>query len=125
MAVYSRPGYVGLDDRILLNAENIDGKISRTNTDVTTLLLNYAGHSVGPMMVEFTVSSAVPAAGIEGGIVAYLIAAGEVPLTFTFAGQTYNCNGRIDDTTLKTAVGEKNVSSFTFKGALLNIVASA
>lgn len=125
MANYSRPGYVGLDDRILLNAENIDGKLSRTNTDVLTLLLDYAGHSVGPLMVEFTVSSAVPAAGIEGDIVAILVSADELPLTFTYAGSTYNCSGRIDDTTLKTAVGEKNVTSFTFKGKLLNIVANA
>lgn len=124
MSAYSRPGYVSLDGRVLLQADNIDGKLSRSNTSVVTLLLNYAGHSVGPSEVEFTVSSAVPATGVEGGIAQKLIAAGEIPLAFTFAGATYNCIGRIDETTFKTAVGEKNVSSFMFKGGLLNIVSA-
>lgn len=125
MAVYSRPGYVSLNGRVLLQADNIDGKTSRSNTSVTTLQLDYAGHSVGPLEVEFTVSSAVPASGIEGAVVQKLIAAGEVPLAFTFAGSTYNCIGRIDETSFKTAVGEKNVSSFTYKGGLLNIASAA
>ena len=125
MTAFSRPGYVSLDARVLLMAENVDGKLARSNTSVLTLLLDYAGHSVGPMEVEFTVSSAVPAAGIEGNIVPLLIASGELPLAFTFAGSTYNCSGRIDETTFKTAIGEKNVSTFMFKGKLLNTVSAS
>ena len=66
--VYSRPGYISIAGRVLLQVMKIDVKFDSGNKDVDTLLLQRAGHSLGPQKVSVDVSSAVPAAGIEGDI---------------------------------------------------------
>ena len=88
--VYSRPGYISIAGRVLLQVMKIDVKFDSGNKDVDTLLLQRAGHSLGPQKVSVDVSSAVPAAGIEGDIIQRLIGAGTQSFAMTFAGTIYN-----------------------------------
>lgn len=122
---YSRPGYISVGGRVLLQAMKIDVKFDSGNKDVDTLLLGRAGHSAGPQKVSVDVSSAVPAAGIEGDIIQRLVQAGTQSFAMTFAGTTYNIEGDIRTAGFMTDVGSPNGTDFNVSGKLLNTASAA
>ena len=122
---YSRPGYISVGGRVLLQAMKIDVKFDSGNKDVDTLLLGRAGHSLGPQKVSVDVSSAVPASGIEGDIIQRLVNAGTQSFAMTFAGTTYNIEGDIRAAGFSTDVGNPNGTDFNVSGKLLNTVSAA
>lgn len=122
MAVYSRPGFVLYAGQPVLQASNVSFSFETDNKDVNTLLLGRAGHSAGPRKVQFDVTSAVPAAGMERAWIAIANAQGEVSLAFKIANKTYNCTGDIRNVKVDTSVDKANDVSFTFHGILINEV---
>lgn len=123
--VYSRPGYISIAGRVLLQVMKIDVKFDSGNKDVDTLLLQRAGHSLGPQKVSIDVSSAVPAAGIEGDIIQRLIAAGTQSFAVTYAGTIYNVEGDIRTASFNTSVGDPNGTDFNVSGKLINTASAA
>jgi hypothetical protein len=122
---YSRPGYISVAGRVLLQVMKIDVKFDSGNKDVDTLLLGRAGHSLGPQKVSIDVSSAVPAAGIEGDIITRLINAGTQSFAITFAGTIYNVEGDIRTGGFSTDVGNPNGTDFNVSGKLINTASAA
>mgnify|MGYP000911072834 CR=1 FL=1 len=121
---YSRPGYIAVNGRVLLQVMKVELKLDSGNKDVETLLLGWAGPSVGPQKVEISVSSAVPATGIEGDIIPLLVTAGTQSFAITFAGKTYNVEGDIRTAGFSSDVGNPNGTDFTVSGKLLNIASA-
>lgn len=122
---YSRPGYISVGGRVLLQASKIDVKFDSGNKDVDTLQLGRAGHSIGPQKVSVDVSSAVPASGIEGDIIRRLVQAGTQNFAMTYAGTTYNIEGDIRTAGFMTDVGSPNGTDFNVSGKLLNTASAA
>ena len=122
---YSRPGYISVAGRVLLQVMKIDVKFDSGNKDVDTLLLGRAGHSLGPQKVSIDVSSAVPAAGIEGDIITRLLAAGTQSFAITYAGTIYNVEGDIRTAGFNTDVGNPNGTDFNVSGKLINQTSAA
>lgn len=117
---YSRPGYISIGGRTLLQSMKIDVKFDSGNKDVDTLLLGRAGHSLGPQKVSIDVSAAVPAAGIEGDIITRLINAGTQQIAVTYAGSIYNVEGDIRTAGFSTDVGNPNGMDYNISGKLIN-----
>jgi hypothetical protein len=103
----------------------VDVKFDSGNKDVDTLLLGRAGHSLGPQKVSIDVSSAVPAAGIEGDIITRLINAGTQSFAITFAGTIYNVEGDIRTAGFSSDVGNPNGTDFNVSGKLINTASAA
>lgn len=123
MALYSGPGYVEYQGRVLRQAKDVEIKFDPQNKDVNTLLLGRAGHTPGPAMVTVSVTSAIPSAdagGLEVDWIAASAAQAEVELTYVCAGTRYRVRGDVRDASMKSsAEGEANTVSFTHHGKLL------
>ena len=122
---YSRPGFISIGGRTLLQSMKIDVKFDSGNKDVDTLLLGRAGHSLGPQKVSIDVSSAVPASGIEGDIITRLINAGTQSFAITYAGTIYNVEGDIRTAGFSSDVGNPNGTDFNVSGKLINTASAA
>lgn len=122
MATYSAPGFVLYAGIPVLQASQVSFNFTTDNKDVNTLLLGRAGHSAGPRKVQISVTSAVPAAGMEQAWFAIANAQSEVSLAFKMAGKTYNCRGDIREVKADTSVDKANDVSFEFHGILVNEV---
>lgn len=120
MAVYSAPGFVLFEGTPVLQANQVSMSVETDNKDVMTLLLGNAGFSAGSKKVQISVTSAIPAAGMERAWVTIANAQGEVSLGFKLAGVTYNCKGDIRSVKADTSVDKANEVSFEFHGRLIN-----
>lgn len=119
---YSGPAFVLYNGRPVLQASSIDFSVETDNKDVNTLILGRAGHSAGAKSVKLSVSSAVPADGLEVDWVAIANAQAEVPIGVSFAGDTYNCRGDVRSVKLGSSVDKANEVSFEFSGRVVNTV---
>lgn len=122
---YSRPGFISVAGRVLLQVMKVDVNFDSGNKDVDTLLLGRAGHSLGPQKVSIDVSSAVPASGIEGDIITRLINAGTQSFAITYAGTIYNVEGDIRTAGFSSDVGNPNGTDFNVSGKLINTASAA
>ncbi len=122
MAVYSGPGFVLYNGAPVLQSDTITYDFQTDNKDVNTLLLGNAGFSAGPRKVQVSVSSAVPADGLEFDWIGIANAQQQVNLSFRLAGTTYNCTGDIRSVKLDTSVDKANQVSFEFHGKQTDVV---
>ncbi len=119
---YSGPAFVLYNGRPVLQASSIDFSLDTDTEDVNALLLGRVHHSACAKSVKLSVSSAVPADGLEVDWVAIANAQAEVPIGVSFAGDTYNCRGDVRSVKLGSSVDKANEVSFEFSGRVVNTV---
>lgn len=122
MALYSGPGTVLLNGLPLLQTESMTYALDSGNKPVMTTALGYAGFSVGPTQVNIAVTNAAPTTGLEVDWDGLVASHTEVTMGFRFAGKTRMCRGDVRDLRLETGVDRPNQVSFTFHGALLQVI---
>jgi hypothetical protein len=117
--VYSGPGFVRLDGRVLLRSTKISLKIDSNNSDVVTILGGREGHTPGPTAVTASVESPIPADGFEVDFPRLCAAGAEHTLDFVIGSTEYPCVGDIRSSGVEGAAGSPNSTSFDFSGRLV------
>jgi hypothetical protein len=111
---YEGPGTVILGNDIQMEATTVRYSYNANARPVVTMRKGLAGRSLGPGQSSFSVTSAIPRAGMESDVLAKCVADADVTVTFVLAGKRYQIEGWID--TVNVEQSEANSASVSFDG---------
>lgn len=120
MAEFAKPGYIlNQYDTPLIYSDKIQRQVQSNDKALFTNLTGFAGHSDGCTIVEFTVDSPIPQAGVEFDAAGYAASHTTLTLKFKIAGKTETVRGRVLEESIDTAAGDTTKQSFKFQGGLI------
>lgn len=111
---YEGPATVILDGDIQAEATSVRLSYNSNARPVVTMKKGLAGRSIGPGQTDFSVTSAIPRAGMESDVLRKCVANADVRIVFVVAGVRYQVEGWINDVGVDQS--EASPASVSFNG---------